>query len=232
MKEIQSGKEVQEKALPGLNLNMDKQIDVLKAFVVYYDKNQKGTSYKEIALIIKSSPTNVSESLKFWKSIGILKSDDRTYRPSQELINAIKKMEWGDVEEGWRIFRDAMRDSWFVTHLIMAFRVTTSMTEIDLLNSLGSASGASSRAKVEKPLRNLLRLLEISKIVLKDDKGNWTLNEKLKMSREQEPIIADETKDTMLVRIGSELFAVDINSLREFVVKNGKKLDDRTYNLA
>lgn len=194
-------------------------------------KHKKGTSYKEIASIVKASPTNVSESLKFWKSVGILETEGTGSKPSQLLSQAMNKIEFNDPEKGWKIFRDALKRTWFVEHLIVAFRMTPSMTEENLFDSLGQAYGSAGKSEIAKPLRNLLQLLETSKIVLKDEKGNFTLNEDIKTSGKPETIVVNEVKDAIQIKIGDALFAIDIIPLKDFVTKNGKKLDDTIYNV-
>lgn len=231
MKNKQNKPEVSEKALPGAKLNMEKQIAVLKAFVVYFEKNKKSASYKEIASIVKASPTNVSDSLKFWKSIGILVSEGGAAKPSQKLSEAIRTMEWEGPDKGWMAFRDAIKNSWFVEHLMMAFRLKSPMSEADIVSSLGQSYGSAGKSKIRKPLKNLFQLLVMSGVILKDEKGNLTFNKDVKISERPETIVVNETKDMIQIKIENELFAVDVQLLKEFVAKNGKRLDDTTHDI-
>lgn len=217
------------KELPGTRLSVEKQIAMLKAFVIFCDKNNKGATYKDIAPIIEASPTNVSDSLKFWKSLNILESDGNACKPSKQLDDAIRKIEWGDEENGWEIFRQALKESWFLSHLMMAFRLKPSMTESDLIDSLGSAFGAPNRLETIKPLKYLLQILEISKTVLETD-GNLTLNSNIKLSGETETLFVNDEKDLLQVKIGNELYAIDVSLLKNFVIKTGKRLDDKLHH--
>ena len=76
-----------ENILPSHYFNLDKQIQILKAFVVFHEKNGKGATYKQIASILGSDKSRVSTCLKFWYRIGLLIFDNRAYKPSPSLTN-------------------------------------------------------------------------------------------------------------------------------------------------
>ena len=62
----------EERILPFYNLSLDKQIDVVKAYAAYYDKNKKAAHYKDIASVAGIHHTQASGCRKFWRSIEIL----------------------------------------------------------------------------------------------------------------------------------------------------------------
>ncbi len=221
----------QPRSLPTWRCNMDRQLDILRAVVVFFDKNNRSASYMEIAPLASVDATNVSGTLGFWKDIGILQSDGRKYQPSKDLTDTVRQLEWGDKDAAWRLFRQAIATAWFVLHLTMSFQIRKQMTPDELVSSLGNASGIPKKDKnTSVSLRNLVALLEMSGILLKDSSEIYTLNPELG-APEQKVLSVDEQKSLVQVRIGRELYAVEVDRLREFVKSSGKTLDSREHQL-
>ncbi len=219
----------EEKILPGSRLTIEKQISILKAFVAFYEKTKVGASYSEIAPIVNISGANVSGILKFWRSINMLETDNNKNQPSKVLVEIIRNIQWGDHESGWSIFRTAVRDSWFVSHLTMSFRIKATMKYDDVINSLGIASGSTKRDKnMTASLRNLVELLELTGILSKDESNIFQLTE---LESHKMPISVDQEKDLLQVRIGDEIYAIDTETLKEYIKKNGKKLDSNLQHI-
>ncbi|AFU60055.1 hypothetical protein Ngar_c31390 [Candidatus Nitrososphaera gargensis Ga9.2] len=176
--------------------------------------------------MVNASLSNVSECLKFWKSLGMLEDQDGKSKPSQTLTAIVQKMEWGSDDDGWKLFRDAIGSSWFVSSLAVAFRLKKSLSEDEILNTLGLTSKLPDREKVEKPLKNLIQLLNISKILIPGDDGRYTLNPDI-ASRQSTGtnMVVDDSKQMAQVRIGGDTYVVEVEALRDFVKANGKTVD-------
>jgi len=224
-KETQAAKE-----LPFEKVGIEKQIEMLKAFAALREKKERST-YKDVGPTIDLHPTLVSSCIRFWKSIGLLEVQDGGYRASNALLEFAKKSEWGAEDEAWSIMRGHLKESWFVEHLAVAFRIKKSLTEDELVNSLGSASGVTKRdAKIMKSLRILVELLVLSRIVMKDQTGSYTFNPELS-GEKAKSIEVPENGDSVKVRIGSEVYVVSREQLKEFVRTHGRKLAAKDIRL-
>jgi len=214
-----------QRSLPTFRCNIDKQIEILKAVVIFHDKNKVPASYKDIAPIADLDPTIVSGTLGFWKDIGILQGETGKYQPSNTLIEVIRQLTWRNEEGAWRIFREAISNAWFFAHLTMAFQIRKEMTPEELISSLGKAAGLIDRDKnTTTSLRNLVALTEIAHVLVRDSNGNFTMSSEL-TSTKQQTLTVDVQKSIVLVRVGGEVFAINAESLKEFVKSNGKAVD-------
>ena len=214
-----------QKSLPSSRMKMDKQIDVLKSFVVYFTKNNAPASYKEIAPLTNSTPTTVSGTLKFWKDSGMLQGDTGKYQPTPTLTEFARKYNWGDQEGAWELFRTALSGTWYVSNTIMLLSIKKQVSADEIINSLGSASGNASReGEVGEALVTLFSLLEMAKIVIKGPDEMYTINPgfEKKVGRK---LVADETKSLTQVRINGELYAIETDQLKKFILENGRSLN-------
>lgn len=209
--------------LPSYRLAIDKQMEVLKTFSVIEKTKGTGSNYKDIAKQVGVNANNVSDSLKFWKENGFLEGDRGVYTPSQALKEFNQKIQWGDEESAWSVFRNAVKDSWFVTELKIKFHVKNMLTQEELVQTLGLASGISKKdSRITVSINNLVEILEKSKIIAKEENGTYSMNSS--SGKEDKKIAIDESKDLVQVSIGDVLYAVDVSKLKEFITSNGKKL--------
>ena len=211
--------------LPSSKLSMSKQIDVLKTFAVIYQTKNVGASYKDVATQINVNANSVSELLKFWKESGLLSSEHRgIYIPSKFLIEFNQKVQW-DKNSAWPILREALKDSWFTTELKIKFQIKQQQTENELTASLGLLSGRSKKdSKSVSSINMLIELLELICFIRKDEQGHYSLVQDT-TNGNTEKISIDTSNDLMQVSIDSDLFAIDTNHLKEFVISHGKKLN-------
>lgn len=213
-----------ENPTPSHYFPIEKQIEILKAFVVYYGENNTGTTYNEISKILVYDKSYVSSSLKFWKEIGLLSQDKAAYAPTQPLLDFNQKIQWGEEEEAWKIFRVAISGSWFVDQIKMKFQLKSILTRDELMKFLGIGSGAVSGDKnKQKSISILINLLEISKVILKGDDGNYTVNSDI--GKSNNTVNVDESKEMLQVKIGEEVYAIDSDKIKTFVLSNGRKID-------
>ena len=211
-----------QKSLPTFRCGIDKQIEIVRAVVVFFEKNKTAASYREIAPLADVDPTVVSGTLGFWKDIGILHGEGGKYQPSKALMEIVRLLVWENKDDAWRLFRQSVKDSWFTTHLIMAFQIKKQMSLEELTNSLGNATGISDRDKnTAASVRNLIAFVELSGILTKDPTGSFSLNPDLNSSSQQ-AITVEDQRPIVLVRIANEVYAVDAEDMKDFVRKIGK----------
>lgn len=209
--------------LPTPQVSLEVQLEILKAIAVINETKGNSCSYKDIASKVDANETNVSRSLKFWKGAGlIIESSRGKYSPSKALIDFNKKIQWGSEDEAWKIIHDALENSWFVTEMKIKFQLKSKLTQDELTRTLGLASGKSNKdSGAEKAVGILIQLLESSKWIAKDQEGNYSL---LSSSSAVKNLAVEEGKDMIQVGIGDDVFALEVQQLKDFVLKNGKKI--------
>lgn len=215
----------EEKALPFHKVKMEKQLDILKAFAVLRGKGKTGASYKDIAPLVGIDETNVSACLKFWCSIGLLEKENRGYKASDITVKFFRKLGWGDEEDAWSLMLGHLAKTWFSESVVSAFKVRALLSEDDLVNVLGSVSGAVERNSATiKSLKAIVKLLELSKVIIKDEGRKFKSNPELIKDIRSREVKLPEDKDVIKVTIGEEPFILEIEALKEFVRKHGKRL--------
>lgn len=221
-----------EKILPFYNLNFLRQIDVLKAYVAFYEKKKKAAHYKDISSIAKVHNTQVSGSRKFWRSLNFLEEKDGSDIPTEITLDFVRKMEWGKEEDAWKLFRNHIKDAWFSNHVEMALRLQKMMSHDELINSLGSAAGVHRKGKhIVESLSVLIKLITSSRITEKDEKtGKYRLHPE--MVKGIEPLEFPEQKeDLIIVIIDNERYAVPLKELEKVVKESGKKITSKEYRI-
>ncbi|MEM3637595.1 MAG: hypothetical protein QXX17_03225 [Conexivisphaerales archaeon] len=212
------------KELPYQDVNIERQIEILKAFAALGATKERAT-YKDIAPIVGLHSTKVSACLKFWKSVGLLEEQDGGYKASTPTVNFAKKVELGKEDEGWSIIGEHLKEAWFSQHLSITLRVRRSLSEKELLDSLHEASGVAREDQdVLRSLKILLRLIELSKIIVKDQEGKYMLNPEFSGSGVRKPIEVPEDEDIVKISIGKDDYVINVQELKEFVIAHGKKL--------
>jgi len=216
----------EENVLPFDIVKIEKQLNILKAFSVLREEGKTEVSYKDVAPLAGiRSKTNVSACLKFWYSIGLLEKENKGYRASDIIVEFFRKLEWGDEDGARSLMRSHLAKTWFGESVISAFKVRPSMSEDDLINVLGSASGVVKRdSATVRSLRAIVKLLELSEFIVKDEEGNFRLNQELMKVVRSREVKLPEDKDVIKVIIGEDSFIVEIEALKEFVRKHGKRL--------
>ena len=220
----------EERVLPFYNLSFEKQIDVVKAYVAFYDKNKKAAHYKDIASVAEVHHTQASGCRKFWRSLGILEEKDGVDIPTELALEFVRKLEWGKEDEAWKLFRNHIMNTWFVNHVAMALRLQKTMSKDDLLNSLGSAAGIHRKGPhIVDSLRILLELLIRSRIIKEDEETKkFMLNTEL--TKETEPLeLPEKEENLILIIIGDERYVMSPQELRDFVKEHGKKVASKEY---
>jgi hypothetical protein len=212
---------------------MEKQLDILEAFTILRKEGKIDISYKDVASRVKiKSKTNVSACLKFWYSIGLLEKKDKGYSPSDITIKFFERRTWGDEEEAWSLMRSHLAKTWFGERVIFEFKSKSSMNEEELISVLGLASRTVKRdEETVKSLKAIIRLLELSKMIVKDESENFRLNQELMEDVKVKEIELHENKNVIKIVIGGEPFIVEIELLKKFVMEHGKKLAKEEIDL-
>lgn len=216
---------IKEKELPFHNVKIETQIEILKEFANLTAEGKSKVTREDVAPRVGIHAHNISPCLKFWISIGLLDKENKGYKASDKTLEFSRKIEWGDNEKAWLIIRTHLANTWFGEQIIKAFKDEKPLNENELANILGSVSGRVQRDKsLVRSLKAILKLLELSKMIIKDKAGNYTLNTEVSVKPERKPIKIPEDKDMITVYIGEETFVVDIKELIEFVKTRGKTL--------
>lgn len=220
----------EEIILPFYNLSFDKQIDVVKAYVVFYDKNKKAAHYKDVASVAGVHHTQASGCRKFWRSIGILEEKNGVDIPTKFALEFVRNLEWSKEDQAWKLFRNHIINIQFVNHVAMALRLQKTMSKDELMNSLGSAAGLHRKdSHIVDSLRILLELLIRSRIIKEDEETKkFMLHPEL--TKEAKPFELPEKEENLIsVIIGNERYVVSPQELKDFVKKHGKKVASKEY---
>lgn len=222
----------QEIMLPYYKIGLEKQLDILKAYVAFYNKNNKPASYKDIAPIITTHPNNVSATIGFWKAIGLLERKDGGNVPTQVCIAFCSKLLYKAEAEAWEILKTQIKDTWFIKHVLTMFSVSKSVPREEFVNSLGQAVALAT--KDESTIRSLERLTEILTTVgiIRVDENTGVVTLGTPPREKLEAIEVPAGVHLIQVLIGNERYAVDVKELEAFVKEKGKKLDSKEYKIA
>ena len=69
-----------------------------------------------------------------------------------------------------------------------------------------------------------MKILEMVKIVIRDEEGFFKLNQELVKGLRDKEFNLPKDKDAIKITIGEESFIIDIEALEDFVRKHGKRL--------
>jgi len=232
---MQSGKKKkktvkEETILPFYNLSFERQIDVVKAYVAFYDKNKKAAHYKDVASVAGVHHTQASGCRKFWRSLGILEETDGVDIPTKVTLEFVRKLEWGKEDEAWKLFRNHVMNTWFVNHVTMVLRLQKMMSTDELMSSLGSVAGVHRKdPHIVDSLRILLELLIRSRTIKKDEETKKFMLD-TELTKKAEPLELSEKEENLIpIIIGNERYVVSPQELKDFVKKHGKKVASKEY---
>jgi len=224
----------EEKILPFYNLSLDKQINLLKAYVAFHDKNNRGAHYKEVASIAGVHQTQASGCRKFWRYLRYLAERNGTDVPTQLAMNFVRKLEWASKEEAWKFLRGTILETWFVSHVTMTLKLQKTLSYDELTNSLGSAAELPGKQPhAISSLRILMELLVQSRVIEEDkETRKFMLHPELVKGTEVEPLeLSREEQNLILVTIDNERYVVSPKELMGFIRTHGKKVTSREYTI-
>jgi len=162
--------------LPDAHLTLDKQLEVLRGYVVASEKGSKSVGYEEVARLVSIGKSRVSGCNKFFESVGLLKSvkgQRGKYMPSNEVIDWNNKYQW-DSESAKLILKPLFEETWFAKLTKKSLEVKSEISEKELISKLGVEAEASPQD--EPALRQLIEYMATFKVIEKDEKQNISMS--------------------------------------------------------
>jgi len=218
-------------SLPSYKITFEKHFEILKAYVVASKEGKEPLSWKDFQKIVSINSHYVSANNKFLEELGLIKEAERKpgkYSPTEKTVEFSKAKDW-DEEQAKSILRKLVSSSWFWQSTKQLLDIRGKIPKNDLISKFGVDSGADPK----KHFPSLNILVEYLKYVelINEENGTITYG-KFGLERIPAPEIKlPESKDTIQIALGDELFAVDIKEFEAFVREKGKKLDHKVYRI-
>ena len=217
-------KSSKEKILPNEKINLGNQIDILKAITVFWNKNKRAVSHKEIAPLVGLTPPNVSRCLKFWKNTGLIKEASRgLYLPTDSLIS----FNFGASND--TNLPSVIGETWFGSVVVMTLNLKDTMSESEIKETIAAEYSVSNDHKPsDRSLSYALEILVRSGVV-KRTNDTFTANKVNSDTKSSQPVSTihiDEDKDFIQVVLGNDRFAVNREDLVAFIRQKGRSLGD------
>lgn len=167
-------------SLPEAKLKLEKEIQVLKAFVEHSDKGEKAVSYRDIRGV--ANKASVSSELAFFADAGLaVKEKGSKYVPTKKVIEFVKHAEW-DEEGAKNILKQILLNTWFGELTKKILKTTGHKKLKDLIKELGITAEADNK-KDEKAIRRLIEWLEYAGIVEIDGNEDVSLKDDINSSQ-------------------------------------------------
>ena len=215
---------IEKKILPNDMINLENQVDILRAIVVFWGKNKRAVSYREIAPLVGLIPPNVSRCLKFWKNTGLIKETSRgSYEPSDDLVSF-------NFDTSHDInLPSIIGETWFGSVVLMTLSLKENMNEKEIKETIAVEYSVYNKDKPsDRALSYAMELLLRSGVIERTN-GVFRarqIHSNTKSQKSSHSIQIDEDKDFVQIVIGSERFAVDRKELVAFVKQKGRSLGD------
>jgi hypothetical protein len=216
--------------LPSYGLSFKRHFEIIKAFVELSKDGERAVSWKDFKGLVSIHPHYVSENMKFFESIGLIRAAEKErgkYYPTEEMVRFSKAIVWSE-EEAKNVLRKLLVNSWFWQSTKQLLNVKSGeCPKDDLIRKLGFDSGAN-----KKHLSSLNILVEYLRYVELINEENGTILYG-KFGQEAAPmqIKVPIDKDMVVIELSDGLFVVDIKELESFVREKGRKIDKEIYKL-
>ncbi|MFW9888063.1 MAG: hypothetical protein ACFFER_07775 [Candidatus Thorarchaeota archaeon] len=214
----------EEKTLPNDKINLDNQIDILRAIVVFWRRSKRAVSYREIAPLVGLTPPSVSRCLKFWKNTGLIRETSRgSYQPSDDLVTFNFDAS-NDIN-----LPSIIGETWFGSVVLMSLSLKETMNEKEIKETIAVEHSVRNKDKPsDRALSYALELLLKSGVVERTNGAfrACQVQSKAKSQKSSHTIQIDDDKDFVQITIGHERFAVDRKELVAFVKQKGRSLGD------
>ena len=167
--------------------------------------------------------------MNFLNGAGFLEKKGRgLYAPSDWAIEFVKLINWSSEDEAWAIVAENVGDTWFVKQTIAAFTVSTSMTEDQLVQTLGRAAELTKRDEITvKSIKILIEFIQSMKFIIKDQSGNYNLNPNQRTEQQSKKIEVSEETELVQVVLNGNTYGVEVTAFKEFVKSKGKILSKK-----
>lgn len=169
--------EEEKSILPYQSPQIESQIEILEAYCTLSGEGRKPIQYGEVAESIGISGVTISGNHKFFTYCGFLESVDGGYRPSDLLIEIVKKLEWKKTEQAKRLIRGMFHKKWFVEFLLEVMKSRNKMSREEIINELGIRSRIRRSKSNLRRLERLFEWIEYAGVVLESKDGIYELNQ-------------------------------------------------------
>ena len=195
--------------LPNKELSIDRQIEVLKAYVSVSNAGKTPVGYKDIAKLGYNAK-RVSSCNSFFVDVGFIKKVEKErgkFLPSNELIEFKNKSTW-NLDEAKEYLKPLVESSWFGELAKKILDIKGSVSQVDLIKSFGSESGAEKDQELN--LKRLIEYLEYFNVIKKDDSGNYSIVKARRELRKLPERTKETLKPTEQLKIGEIPVRLDI----------------------
>jgi hypothetical protein len=152
------------RVLPTERIAYQKQLDILRAYAISAEANNRAVSSAEVAGIVNMAVTTVPHANSFFVDVGLLQKTEGGYLPNQDVVNFNRAFAW-NAETAPHKLAPTLQSTWFAQAILpkLAFRA---MDEAEAVAILAETSGATPEFK--GPLSLLLNYLESANLVSRE----------------------------------------------------------------
>ncbi len=163
-KKADAVKERPTRFLPTDRINLNKQLDILRAFAAASGPTLKSVGNRDVAGIVKMSETTTSLANAFFLQNGFIRKADGGFIPAAEVIDFQRSYEWNPDTAAHKL-RPLIAETWFgrVLNPLISFGA------LDMKDAIQSlALAASAKPEYENQLALLIGYLEASGLVVRE----------------------------------------------------------------
>ncbi len=155
-----------QKAIPTERIKIEKQFDLLRAFVAASGPTAKAVSNKDAATILKMADTTVSLANSFFVEMGLLTRTANGFLPSAEVITYAQAYEWNPDTAAYKL-APLFSKSWFYEAVAPTLQFTVGgMNEESVIKRLAEVSSAAPHYRAN--LKLLVDFMETTGLVQRE----------------------------------------------------------------
>lgn len=219
------------RALPTDRLKFSKQIDIVKAYGAESGANRGAVTLDKVAKAADIAQTSAGLNNEFFREIGLLTREGKTFRPAQPVIDYLQANQW-DPENALKKLGPIFAESW-AGRALSARLAVRDLSKSEAIALLADESGAS-KDHADR-LAILLDFLEATGVVNVD---GTTVRRRLDISEEsqrqtppEEKRDAAKNQDDIVDDPGVERFTIPIPNKRPATIIVPKDLDDDDWQM-
>lgn len=130
------------KVIPTERIKIEKQFDLLRAFVAASGPTGKPVNNKDAAAILNMADTTVSLANNFFVEMGLLTKTGNGFMPSAEVIGYAQAYDWNPDTAAYKL-APLLSKAWFFEAIAPKLKFSTAgMDEDDVIKLLAEASAA------------------------------------------------------------------------------------------
>jgi hypothetical protein len=174
--------------LPYQSPQIQKQVEILKAYCILSEERKRPVQYKEVAELVGISDVTISGNHKFFVYCGFLESSNGDYLPSEQLMKLTNRIEWKKLEEARQILRIMFEKKWFSDYLSNLLQSKGEMTKDKIINELGVLIGAKRSQNILRRLNILFEWIKYAGIIHESTDNTYKLNESMAAETNKKPL--------------------------------------------